>query len=456
MIATALPSAPAGGLPAAARGSGLKRALALLVSFELWFALALYANSYKLLIGYQPPVDENIILAGVTVLLAIPILLREGLHLRALPTILAFALFVAWAAFSFAWTPSRKLAPVTLTYYLTFLPWALIGASFVLAANRERCLRFLLIVFCLSLFLSGYGLWIYLTEGNFKYYVQTVWEVKAAYQLWSYATASGAVIGFFFAIYAKFMSWRQIAFFSGFAVMISFLFVSASRGALIGTLLACLLFVLFMPWRLSRGRFELSRAQLVAAVLGLSALGFAAYAFVAGLEFETINRFRSLLREAANPELLLRPNRFRYYEQAVELFLRYPLIGTGLDGFSLFTKGREVYGTHPHNIFLEAAANLGIVGLGLLVLFFWTAVRHLRLQRFQADPLLLCAAGLFALHLFSALVSVDLARHYMLFAFTGLLCLRPPAARSAAAVPVRLAAPTPATTRLRRLGMLWS
>ncbi len=178
-----------------------------------------------------------------------------------------------------------------------------------------------MIVFALATGLSAYGLWIHFFAGGFKAYTQRVWDAKAAYLLWGYAVASGTVIGFVCAASARFGSLRQLLFAGSFLLSLFFLFVSASRGALVGARLACALLTAVMPLPAPvAGGLEVSRAQLLAGLFAAGTLAFALCAFFAQLEFETINRFRSLLREAANPETILQPNRFRYYEQAVELF----------------------------------------------------------------------------------------------------------------------------------------
>jgi O-antigen ligase len=82
---------------------------------------------------------------------------------------------------------------------------------------------------------------------------------------------------------------------------------------------------------------------------------------------------------------------------------------------------------------LEVLAELGLVGLALLLLFFATGLRRIDYARLQRDPLLLCVVMLLALHLVAAMVKSNLAGQQQLFFTVGLLALRPHSAASAAA-----------------------
>ena len=57
----------------------------------------------------------------------------------------------------------------------------------------------------------------------------------------------------------------------------------------------------------------------------------------------------------------------------MRFWLDAPIIGNGFASFSyLFHKGSERPGGHPHNVVLQIAAELGLVGLVLFGLFVWS------------------------------------------------------------------------------------
>jgi len=402
---------------------GVAEWLRILVSFELFFALFLYSNPYKLMFSVKPPVDETLVCAALSALLAIPLLLREGVYYRGLVVIVTFVLFAGWAAMSLGWTPSRVLAPMILRHLMTVIFWSMVGAALFLANDRARCLRFLLWVLALASLLAASGLAIYIIYGDFKSYMNFE-EQTRAYNKWGYAVSTGTLIAFVFALHARLGSLRQFLFLSLFMICVSFLFVGGSRGALLSTLAGCLACVFLMRSRVTRHRFELPVAKLISAVVAIGLVGFLVYAMATNLDFQTVNRLKALIHKSSDPELILTRNRFFYYAKAFEVIPLSPLIGQGLGGYNIYVSAREAVGSHPHNILLEIAANLGLIGLALFFFVLWSAMRHVTLERLRSDPLLLCILCVFVARFAGAMVSTQLIKHDIFFAFVSLLCLR--------------------------------
>jgi O-antigen ligase len=93
-------------------------------------------------------------------------------------------------------------------------------------------------------------------------------------------------------------------------------------------------------------------------------------------------------------------NRYRYWEEAGSTFLEHPLIGIGSGGFQV--EWLKVYNRYDasgdaHSLYLESAAELGIVGVAILLLFLGgVAGSVLRLYRVHRGPAAGLAAGLAA------------------------------------------------------------
>ena len=65
-------------------------------------------------------------------------------------------------------------------------------------------------------------------------------------------------------------------------------------------------------------------------------------------------------------------NRYRYWEVALDTFAEHPLRGTGSGGFAvewLKLADRPDAARDAHSLYLETAAELGVVGVALLLLF---------------------------------------------------------------------------------------
>ena len=93
-------------------------------------------------------------------------------------------------------------------------------------------------------------------------------------------------------------------------------------------------------------------------------------------------------------------NRYRYWEEAGRTFKEHPLIGIGSGGFQvewLQIKDRWDASGDAHSLYLETAAELGVVGVAILLLFLaGVAGSVLRLYRTHRGPAAGVAAGLAA------------------------------------------------------------
>ena len=93
-------------------------------------------------------------------------------------------------------------------------------------------------------------------------------------------------------------------------------------------------------------------------------------------------------------------NRYRYWEEAGSTFVEHPLIGIGSGGFQV--EWLKVYNRYDasgdaHSLYLETAAELGVVGVAILLLFLGgVAGSVLRLYRVHRGPAAGLAAGLAA------------------------------------------------------------
>lgn len=417
------PAARHTGLGGAARLA--RRALYHLLSFETVFALYFYSNQLKLF--FPPfPVDETVVLGALSMPIGLAIILREGIYLRGLTIVAAGLLLFTWAALGWGWSPSRSLAYQKLSYLFTFNLWCLVAGALIIAASRERTARFLAFLLILSMIIVGFGLHIYLAYGTFRFFGGFAFgAVARAYLSWGYVAANGAIIAFALVIFSRLLGLGQLVAAGLFAMAVTFLLVGSGRGPLLSVVAACLVALAAGLPQFRHGRIDVPRWQLIGlVVVGLGA-AYVIYLAMTGTSFGTFGRFMKLLEEARNPDVVEGPNRFVYYAKAIEYWLRAPIIGNGLASFSLLYAGFEAPGAHPHNIVLEMLSDLGLIGLALLLLFFWSGLRLLSRARLRVDGLLLCVLMLFTGRLLAAMISVEISGQQELFLFLGLLALRP-------------------------------
>jgi len=61
--------------------------------------------------------------------------------------------------------------------------------------------------------------------------------------------------------------------------------------------------------------------------------------------------------------------------------LQSPILGQGLDSIMwshAMTSGQMLFVGHPHNAYLQAILDMGVVGLGLMIAYYWTVWRGFR------------------------------------------------------------------------------
>jgi O-antigen ligase len=394
-----------------------------LASFELVFTLFFYSNVVKLLIP-KLPVDETVLFAGLSAAIGFYVILRQGIYLRALPIITAALLLIGWAAMSMGWTPSRILAPRTLSYLFTFNLWCVVAGGLIIAPSRERTIRFLTFVLLLSLLVAVYGLFIYFVFGSFRFYSGFA-GFGRMYLNWGYAAANGAIIAFPMVIFSRTMSHRQLVAAGAFAICAAFLLVGSGRGPLLSLLFACCIAIAAGLPQITRGRIDVPRWQVIALFCLIAAGGYVAHLAMSGTSIATFHRFEKLFDQVDNSEIIRGPNRFSYYAAAVRFWLDAPIVGHGIASFSNLFAGLEREGTQPHNIFLEMLSDLGLIGLGLLLLFFWSGLRLVTREQLRHDPLLLCVLMLLAGRFVAAMVSADISGQQALFLWLGLMAVRP-------------------------------
>lgn len=299
--------------------------------------------------------------------------------------------------------------PITITLALSFLllgrlqPGAypmekvqlfLAGAPLmllagVLVARNTQLFRTYLIVWLLVAIAHGLLLLKGLVGGEVHNYAadrvttsETVNPIGAGRQ-----AAYGILIATFLVLAAR--STREYVLgLVGLPVLVIALLASGSRGPVLALALASVLLILLMP-----GSREKRRRMFT--ILGAAAASF--FVVPSVVPGSAIERATSIL--TGSDEGLSSNGRTELWGQAWDLFVENPLLGSGTGGFATV----DPVQLYPHNILLEAAAELGILGaaavLALIACGVFIAVRTYRLGRgaLRAETALIVAmlAGAF-------------------------------------------------------------
>lgn len=403
---------------------GLVGSFAFLFSFETLFGLFLYSNNLK---PFLPnlPFDETVVFMAASLPCAAWVLWRNGLRRDGLLVVATGLLFLGWLALSMLWSPGRTLALRSVAFNLTFNLYCLVVGALVLTTDRRRIERLFVFMLGVGLLLSVNGLWIYLEHGTFRFY--RLFQGTRAYLTWTYPVASASPFALVLALTSPLGSPRQIVGIAMSLLFGAFLLVASARGPMLCFGLSLLIPLLIVPPRIGRGTLHVQRLQIAAFFLVVMAAAYVAYLLSTGQVTATIQRFFDLLGYIRYGGTGVRFERLSYWSNAIVFWSSSPLIGTGVGSFSsLYLQGREIPGTHPHNIVLEILSETGLIGIALFLLFMWSAARNIRIARLREDPLYLGITMLFAsLLIVRAMLSDDLAYQWELFVVTGLLTLSP-------------------------------
>jgi|GEM_PF-611871 hypothetical protein len=197
-----------------------------------------------------------------------------------------------------------------------------------------------------------------------------------------------------------------------------------SRGSIFAWILGTFL-SLAVGW-IKRSSFSLQERKqltLLSLLLGLGCLGVFALLFKQLIARGGFFNYNAIAANSDQGRLLL-------FHLAVLLFKTHPLLGIGYNGYSLFPygtlhpeyEGANEIGTHSHNIYLQIAAETGIIGLVLIGLFLFSLLRLLR--KSEMTPLRLTLGSIFISFLFLGLIDHFLwtynSGRMMFFLFTAL------------------------------------
>ncbi len=99
-----------------------------------------------------------------------------------------------------------------------------------------------------------------------------------------------------------------------------------------------------------------------------------------------------------------------------------PFFGSGIGSFPIAV-GLGDKRMYPHNIFLEIAAELGVVGLVIFAFFLLYGVKRLIQNFFSNYPYSIFVLMVFAMNFFDALIGGDITDHRLMMVSLGLMMM---------------------------------
>lgn len=401
----------------------LRPKISWLFSFEFVFLLTLFPG-FREGFTLSSPWTWVVI---VSFLSGVWIILTEGRFVprRSATVTLAGLVFIAFCLLSVTYSPSQVWGPQKAFVVGTLNSWSLIAAAFIIAPNRNRLLRFEVLLVCVSLGIAGVSLLAYARAGS----VGFITTLGAEYLTLSRLAGYGVVLVL---VYSVLLARRMRHFILAIGCLVILLFtmlVSGGRGPLVAALMISPV-VLFarVPFQRGTSRPATKRFFLVGGVILLLVVPL-----LVGRSALTLERLGVLLD---SPTSGASGNvRLTYFHDAVEIWKGHPFFGAGLGSWPVLS-GLGDTRSYPHNLVLEVAAETGTFGLLLLLLFLGYAFRSVGpWGTIRTDPLRLSVIVLFGYRFFGSLVSGDLSDARGLFALAGLCVAALPIKRDAARLP---------------------
>jgi O-antigen ligase len=399
--------------------------LGSLVSFEALLLLYMFAGLYK----EDPrfawiPADPTALFFALSVVVGSFIIVRKPIPKKSLPVIFAMVCLVTWLLVSVVWSPSRVYGPHKVFMMATLALWAVIAGALIIAPDPKRLRRLFTLLLLFSFWVGIEAVLAYAASGGEVYRVNSIdGAQRGGYLLLGRICGPGALIALAAWLYSRdrMVGRFCLGLFLGLGFVLA---IGGGRGPLLSTAIP-LLIPIGLSIRLTPRHIMVSRTLLLVVLLPLTiAGGLALYTTLTGQRLATVDRFERLAE--GNPRSAL-------YAETGEIWQQAPLLGNGTGSWPLLA-GYGDERNYPHNLFLEIAAESGLVGVMLFLVLLGVALRPASLERLRRDPQALCAMMLFVNTLLNAMTSGDLPDNRAMFLMIGVLALfavRPRDARHA-------------------------
>jgi O-antigen ligase len=392
-----------------------------ILSFETSFVLFMFAGIYKADPRFSwIPVDLTMAFMTINIIVGMGILMRRKFMVGrgALFLVLLYLLFVAYAISSLWWTPGSGYSTSKTISISIIIPWTIAASALIISPDPQRLRRLLIMLFLFSFWIA--------IEGHIGYlHTKKDWSVtvmNGSYLGVGRVVGIGALILLGYVLFYRSHMLIKLAGLCVFGYFIYILLIMGGRGPLLATLLGMLLPLLFSV-RFIANTIKLRGYMFVVLSILIVCGVVITYLILSQETTQTINRM--LLLFGNNHDLGNSGNtRAMYYEDSIGFWQQSPIFGHGIGSFPTMYGYPTSYRLYPHNLFLEVLVELGLVGLGLLVMFFVAGVRYIfPLGRFQIHLHNLIPLMLLANTFFNAQVTGDLNDNRFFFCTLALLPL---------------------------------
>lgn len=390
-----------------------------LFSGEVFFALFLLSGVFKESISF--PVDLAAVFLILTTLSIFKRLyLKPQINKYNLLPVSLFVVFIGLVLASFFYSPNLNLTQ-DKTVKLLLLTTPAFVYPFFLLKTKESLTRFLITLATVATIMSVFSLPMILQRGGS---VGFVGFNDGNYLGLARAGGIGLVILMFLGILNdKFKKYRVLFLISAIVVLISLLGSGARMPIL--AVSAALFISLITSFKIKGRKIKYPKYYNKIFLFLMILLAPLIWAYNKGYFNSVIYRFRALQEDNGGASVSARTDR---YIEAIGVFRENLFIGNGFGSFGERYTGGSRH-DYPHNLFLELASELGVVGIfifGLLLIVAFS--RFIRLGKFKIarnNNLYITVLITFLVIFINAMVSGDINDNRIMLTFISIMCLLP-------------------------------
>jgi O-antigen ligase len=395
----------------------LNKMLYYLFSFETAFILFIFAGRFKADPRFEwVPIDITAFFFLISVITGIYILLlkrKVKIKEKSLIISVGYIVFVLYAFLSLIWSPGVVYANQKVFYMATLVLWSLMGASMIIAQDRDRIKRFFIVFIIFAFWVAIESAKTYINHG-----VGFLTALGGNYLGIGRVIGAGALIVLIYSIFWAKNNWIKFFSLSIFGCFMWILFVAGGRGPLISTYLACL-GPISVGWRFDfNNSLRIKKYAIFGGIIIFILIIIVLALYVSGSLTLTIKRMFVLFEEGHGASA---GARIAYYNNAYNYWAKKPILGYGIGAWPIINSAVDVRG-YPHNIILEIMVELGLVGLIIFVSLLIIALKYFGPWRtIRDDPLKILIFVIFINALANAMVSGDIPDNRFLFFTLGMM-----------------------------------
>ncbi|KKT35624.1 MAG: O-antigen polymerase [Parcubacteria group bacterium GW2011_GWA2_44_12] len=288
--------------------------------------------------------------------------------------------------------------------FLLFIAYAVIFVHFAPFAKIRARELILNILILFAIILSAIGILFFL-RGSWPKLVGTFY--------WHNAFA-GFISMFLPIIFAKFFSAEKhiarILWGAGNVLALSALFFTYSRGAMLALLIILPFFIASFKTHIC-ARFKGIVALLILVIASILAISYGKSHTLAPSQADLLKPknplAQSIQKSQGTADVPERNHlvsstqefRLRLWESIPRMIFKKPILGVGGDnfkrGYILFAESPQIYAQHAHNLYLETAAELGVIGLLALCGWIFFVFKNSYVHAFRSSQTSHTAKALF-------------------------------------------------------------